>query len=517
MPGYKKITEQGTEHQPQNIEAGDQKEHDSGASTAIVLHQPQINTEASLVLEQFTNLYNVRNQSPSKWNKWCIRPLKGFLYLLALNSGVPFIAPAAKFATDKTLKFFFGASIYIGIGSISIWSLRNFFTYFNLISNVSSASKYSEIAILVGSLVAGTLSVLPGVFIALKYNPLWIIPLSVFYDITTNTISYNEIFRQLYNDKFCYRGQQELRDHKDRLIKCLQYGIDNNNCPESTLDQEFIVQELKHTIINANIKLQVHDLHPAVFKTGLNISKYSMGILLPLSWAIVSVCLVYSDIRKYLDFGIFSSGLIAGLTTIPSYFLEYLFGKSLVASFYSYMANLIYGVKTINPLFNYYPKATLISLITAMILLSCSFAGRAQVITDLFDEGSFRNFMLMSVSIGTILFKLSAAINNVFSIGGALLARYTNNYIFTRQVLFDKIKIILSTTKPTTIHALLPILSNNSERKNESSERSSHESTRLVNFATNSPSSFFYQKKTPIINAVPETPVAMSPKPDVGN
>ena len=243
--------------------------------------------ESSEILAQIVLVYE-KNKSLCSKNEPCFLPLKGGLYLMAVNAGIPFFIPATKFAgNNAVLGGFFGTSIYVAIGSISVWSVRNLLSYVALVRTTSQESKCSEIMLATSSLALGVFSAVPGVLVSLRYNPAWMIVFSSFFDITTNTVSFNQFLRQIYIDKYSYRNAKEVRSKRDHFIANMRSGVSNRRLISSDVTQKMVLDELRMAIEVARPKLQIQARHPIVFKQGLEGSKQLVGILLPISWGLV--------------------------------------------------------------------------------------------------------------------------------------------------------------------------------------------------------------------------------------
>ncbi len=408
--------------------------------------------EHSEVLTQLAELYNENNQP----KKFIPIALKSFLCLIAFNSGIPYIEPAKRFANNLILGYFFGFSVYLSIGSSTVWAVEKFSTYFELIQKTSKENKKPEVVLTITSLFLGAISSTPGALIALRYNSPWILPLSMFHDFSMNAFSFNELFRELYNDRFSYKNQHELLQWRDNLIQGLEYGVIDSNI-SNLMDEKKVIAEFQQVFASAQPKLDIQNDHPWVFKLGLNLTKNCLGIFLPLSWAIISVYLVYHDINNTLKFNKVAAIITALLTTLPTYFLEYFFAKSLTAKSYIFIANKFYGINNTNPVINFHPKLMTAFLMLTVTLVSCVFSLRAQVIMDLFKAGSIRNTLLILVSVASFIIKTSATIDNFFKIGNMVLARFTSQDIFNRQLLLEKCQIILRIAEPKAIEMLRPV------------------------------------------------------------
>lgn len=418
--------------------------------------------ESSEVLAQIALFYE-QNKSLYPKNECIYLLLKGGLYLVAFNAGIPFFIPASKFAgNNAVLGGVFGVSIYVAIGSISIWSVRNLLNYVALIRSTSQESICSESILAACSLGLGGGSAIPGVLISLRYNPGWMIVFSSFFDITTNTVSFNKLLRQLYIDKYSYSNTKEVRHKRDHLIENLHSGVSDKEFTESNITQIIVLNELKQATEVASPKLQIQARNPAVFKYGLEISKQIVGILLPISWELFSIYLVYSDMHQKLHYNKVGSAFTAVFSTGPTYYLEYLFCKSLVSSLYCFAANKAFRVDKNPSILDYYPGTTISILFFATCLITFSFAGRAQVVLDVLAPGRLRDVALISVSTGTVVFKLSAAVANIFECGNILLSTHP---VFARQLLFDTAEIVLASAKPKVVNKVLQLMAPKTEKQ----------------------------------------------------
>lgn len=414
--------------------------------------------ESSEILAQIVLVYEKNKLACSK-NELPFLPLKGVLYLMAANAGIPFFIPATKFAgNDAVLGGVFGTSIYVAIGSISVWSVRNLLNYIALVLTTSRESRCSEVILTMSSLALGVFSAVPGVLVSLRYNPAWMIIFSSFFDITTNTVSFNQLLRQLYIDKYSYRNTKEVRNKRDQFIANLHSGVSDSEPISSNITQKMVLDELRMAVEVAKPTLQIHARHPMVYKYGREGSKQMIGILLPISWGVVSIYLVYSDMRKKLHYNMICSALTAVLATGPSYYLEYLFCKSLTDSLYRFIANWAFGVRGNASILNYYPIPTIGMLLFFTGLISFSFAGRAQVVSDLFVEGELLEFMLIAVSFGTVVFKLSAAVANTFDCGTILSSALSTHPVFARKLLLSTAEVVLTAAKPNATNQLLRLV-----------------------------------------------------------
>lgn len=403
------------------------------------------------LINRFTSLYQAAFQGGQSEHKGILF-FKGMMYLVAFNAGIPYVKPATQLSSNETLSYFLGASVYIAIGSVCVRSILNFMSYLGLMSQTTD--QRSERVITISSVGLGMVSALPGALVTLKYNPLWVLPLSLFFDISTNASSYNELFRQFYYDRFLYRHKQPLIRARDRLIAQLHDGV-GQELATLNPDEQAVMNELKLVVSRANLNEEVRRRHPWVFGHGLYLSEHILGLLFPLSWEIVCIYFVYEEMQKYLSMHAVFAGLIAVVTTFPAFYLEYLFSKLIIASTYRLIANKWYGVQTTYPAFAAYPKATILLVMISGGLVSGAFASRAEIILDTLDSNLFRLVLLCSVCIGAMLFKISAAVSNVLDIENRLLARFSSQQGFSYQILFNTFGIVLKTAPPERVNTLL--------------------------------------------------------------
>lgn len=465
--------------------------------------RPQLNSDQQDILTQLAHLYtstfeNNKNQS------WQLTVLKGGTYLLAINAGLPYVKPATQFTSNKISSIFFGASVYIAIGSVSVWSVRSFINYLDLIKNTTSNNKYSELIITASSLTLGIFSALPGALVTLRYNPLWMLPLSLFFDISTNSASLNQFFRKIYIDQFLYQKNHEAWIARNNLIEHLQYGV-NHDLAILHPNNQTIIDELNHAIFISNPKLKIKNSRALFSKQTLSFSKNILSLLIPLPWEITCIYLVYNDTRNILKINAYCAGFIAIIATFPAFFLEYLFAVGTISSGYDLVANKISGVDISNPVFNTYPQTTITLLAFSLCLVSGSFTSRAQIILDLLDQNALRETLLYMVCFGTIIFKMSATIANILEMENDALAYFSSDPVYKRRILFNKYQTILETSHPSTINALLPML-NSLETFDTDIELKDMNTDRLISANANK-HWFFNQTKTVTNHQVTYSPL----------
>ena len=414
------------------------------------------NTQSSEILARLTAQYR-STFLPETPEHWGITLFKGSIYLIAINAGLPYVSPAMQFTSNVMLSYFFGASVYIAIGSVSVWSVRNYMTYLQLLDNTSTDNKSTEWAITIGSIAVGIISALPGALVTLKYNPLWMLPLSLFFDISTNTASLNQFFRKMYIDQYLYKGKEDIYKAREQLIEKLHYGL-SDNIPVSTPTNQTILDEFNHAITIADPKLKKKNDLPLLSSQTLYFVKNLLGFLLPLSWEIICIYLVYSDMQIVLNLNSYLAGFIALTTTFPAFFLEYLFATAILTALYEVISNHIFGVQSTNPAFNANPQITITILAIALCLVAGAFTSRAQIILDLLPQSGLREALLYLVCIGTIIFKMSATSMNLLEIENNVAAQVSSNSIYNRKLLFNKFQMVLETSKPETVGSLLSLL-----------------------------------------------------------
>ncbi len=385
--------------------------------------------------------------------------LKALLYLVAINAGLPFFAPAKKFAgDDETLGIFYGVSIYLCIGSISVWAVSNYLTNINLINKTSKTNGLVQSICAASAFILAVCSALPGALISMRYNPLWILGFSIFFDVASGSISFYEMCLELYNDRYAYKNKKSLRDSRNQLIRKLPYGISNIDAPHGLKSKEWVISDIKRALALATPKLRNQQTRTKSFNCFYQIMKPILYVSLPLSWACIAAYLVYNAMQDKLKLSEAPSGFIALATTVPSYYLELLFANKLIDILYTSTINNIFDINKPNPLMTHYPTQTKCWLIFTSALACFSFAGRAQVVKDLLSPSSFRDFLITSVSIGTVFFKISAMVENIFGIGTTFAAQHSSEYVFKRQIVFNRFRTMLRICEPREIEALLPLI-----------------------------------------------------------
>ncbi len=410
---------------------------------------------------------------------WGITLLKGGIYLIAINAGLPYVLPAMRFTSNATLSYFLGASVYIAIGSVSVWSVRNYMTYWQLIDNSTNENKSIELAITISSVAVGVLSALPGALVTLKYNPLWMLPLSLFFDISTNTASLNQFFRKIYIDQHLYKEKQDVYRARELLIEKLYYGLSDRAVVSTPINQT-IIDEFKQAIAIANPKLKRKNALSLPSDQTIYIIKNALGFLLPLSWEIICIYLVYSDMQNLLNLNSFLAGFIAVTTTFPAFFLEYLFAVAVLTALYELTCNYLADVQSSSPAFNANPQITITTVAIGLCLVSGAFTSRAQIILDLLAQSGLRDILLCLVCIGTIIFKMSATSMNLLDMENDVAAQVFSDPVYKRKLLFNKFQLVLETSKPETVCSLLPLLENHEEPEQAVENNIQAESSNLM-------------------------------------
>lgn len=420
---------------------------------------PQANQSIE-ILTRLTAQYRAtfEQQAPEHWG---VSLLKGGIYLIAVNAGLPYVLPAMLFTSNVALSYCLGASVYVAIGSVSVWSVRNYMAYLQLLDR-STAERSTEWGITIGAVILGVISALPGALVTLKYNPLWMLPISLFFDISTNTASLNQFFRKLYINQYLYSGKKELYKARELLIERLQYGL-NDDAVVSNPTTQTIIKEMNHAIAIAHPKLKKKNTSPLLSNQTLYFVKNVVGLLLPLSWEIICIYLVYSDMTKLLSLNNYVAGFIALSTTFPAFFLEYQFAVAILSALYDLSSNLLSGVQSTNPALNANPKTTITLVVIGLCLVSGAFTSRAQIILDLLAQSALRDALLYLVCVGTSIFKMSATSMNLLDVENDVAAGLFSNPIYKRKLLFNKFEMVLETSKPATIAALIPLLDNPAE------------------------------------------------------
>lgn len=399
-----------------------------------------------MLQERLTVIYRTTIQ-PSGTVSWHMMAFEGVLYGIALNTGIPYIRPAMAFSENQLLGRFLGASVYIAIGSVCIRTLANFIAYWRTVQPSFSHGKV-EWGLMFSAICLGMVAAVPGACVTLKYNSRWVLPLSLFYDITTCTASYNALFRQLYHDRWVYHGKRPLLEKRNLFLLQLQLGLYTGPWDDSI---EPLLSTLQQARAIAIPKMLIRSKHPWVYQHGLRLNQILFGIGLPLAWEIICLYLVYQDMKSVLGIGNVLSGILACVTTFPAFFLEYQFAKSIVGAVYLFVMDSIYRIQTPHPLWMNHPRKTCVGIGLATVLMGGSFTSRAQIIMDLLNATNQREILLIAVCIGTVIFKLSAALQNVLAIGLALCTRYDTDPLYRRYRLFQQHQMLVSTATPAEI------------------------------------------------------------------
>ncbi len=408
------------------------------------------------VFRQLQTIYNQTikpHQSP-----WYVDLSKGVCYLLSVNAGVPYIIPAYQFASNPYLGVAYGISIYVALGSVSVWSVRNFFDYIGLIRSNPKTNRAPELVITLSSIILGVGSAVPGALITLRYNSPWMLPFSLFLDISTNSASFNILFRQIYNDIIRYRKLPHLREQRDLILAFLEYGVHKSAFSETPLtleNLEPIIMEFYNAGVQFLPTYRIRQAHPKIFFYGLHSSSKVLGFLLPLSWEVVTTYLTYEGMIKNFSIPRFFSGLIGLITTLPTYFLEFLFSTTLVSTIYTFITNKLYGINNLNPAFINHPKTTLVFLFIAYAFTILAFSGRSKVVIDLFSDPTLQHAILGWVISGAIISKFFAITGNVIDIQNRFMALRLNGNDYIRQALFEKYRIVLNTLPPAYVQAFI--------------------------------------------------------------
>lgn len=378
---------------------------------------PHLSLDVHGVVELSANaLYSAGNSPRTSWFE---KSVLACFVLIGLNAGWPYFKPAkALFEGNDVLSIASGVSVLFALGSVSAWAVVDYYNYLYLKNFSSKSNRRFELTCLFGALFFGIASALPGAIITLKYNKnIGYLFLSLFLDISTNTAALNRLFREI-GIRMRYLNKPTLKALKSVLLNRVALAMHSPDLQLAAPAIGVANEDTMHKVLQlvASVKRPAEQLskHPKCYGLGRNMTVYIIAALLPAAWEVTACYLSYKDLDKYIHFPFFSM-FFSLLAVIPTYTLEFLFAESLFGYAYDQLAhykNKINLPSRENNL-SACTVSNIVTVVLGALLVSLSFAARAQVVKDTFSPTVWRDALLFSTIVGTLVFKLTPIIGNL--------------------------------------------------------------------------------------------------------
>lgn len=361
--------------------------------------------------------------------------IKAGAIVLGGMSGIPYLTASREYAgSNKVLGEVYVYSELVSLGVLTSWLFLDILQYYQ-INSFKKNSGCNKTIIAVG---LGSLSALPSTIIGIIYNPEipYLAVIAFTGDIISNTCAFDHFVR--YSEKYLRsalnKRSRVIENFREEIINQLRLGyleilnlekekilifLKEKNLydgiPENikkSLNTQNLIQILteysKCRNFNLkNIKNKKIDIMKRIFI-------YSSSILFPLGWwGSTGIPLVYNNINDTVGNSMVA-GIITAFTAVPVYMIEALFVKNMLSKIINIIDDLCSNNYRKNFSEKYYPTVFFSSIILGIIITAFSFATRAKIVEDNYEETEpMHELFLVWVIITVVMYKSYAMVESI--------------------------------------------------------------------------------------------------------
>lgn len=414
-----------------------------------VLEPKLIQPQSNLLFEYYEKLLfesHIPLRSGTKQHQKKKKCLKIVSILFGSTAGIPFIAPAKKFAgNNRGLSIIYPSSMTVAVGVVNIWSLLNYVnsTQHSIHSDYGQnrCRRYTPFVL---PILLGVGTALAGTIISLSYNDNIIYGfISFSNDVIGGTCAYNILLRKISKYFQIRKHNATVEEYLRKsllssLFHALEITYNMNEAELSTFLKNNFLDRNFDPGINTNqektallflrymIKMGAQDLTKQKRKCN-KLFGYAMNatsFLLPSAWFATIFRIVFNSMQGKI--GIWPvSAIIGSFSTLPVYILESYLTYTILKKLSHFVGDISTHSYRKSLEIKCFFKTTLVLSSIGLTMAIFCYAGRAQVVEDQYDN-SFRYFVLPTAILSTILFKLSAMLECIPKFIKQLISRYSN-------------------------------------------------------------------------------------------